>query len=275
MSNDIDEGGPRHPQNVESPEPAPQETVPPPVPAVSLDREAIPKQKFALSKSNGIYVALAIALGVAAFIADPVKSGYQMGTHTGRIVAFCMFPLLVAWIVWRCSGRKSKPASLGFNVTLTLCLLGQLPEFINRPQEDRTLEELKRKREAFRNEAASTNDPSKLRSAAKKYVESVKENFEDSASKSTGVDKRAHQILNQDLAAAMAAVKEWGASRTAVGSTMNFDRSLLADGEFDRRRNALGVYVKKTKAYIEFYTNFLKVTHKGYHKVAPKHRAGR
>lgn len=256
MSNSFDESGPPPAQDGEYAEPRPQETGPPPVPVVSCDQEETAKQRFSLSKFNGIYVGLVLVFCVVAFIAEPGKSSYQIGYHMGGIVAFCLFPLLIAWIAWRCSGRRAKAGSLAFNLTLTLCLLGQVGQFMNRPREDRTRADIERKTEAFRKEVANTKDPSKLRSAQKKYVDSIKDSFEDSAGKSTGAEKRARQILSQDFNETMAAVQEWGESRVAAQSAMDFSHSPLTDDkEFDRRKSALGLYIKKSKAYIEFYTN--------------------
>jgi hypothetical protein len=262
MSNSFDNDGPPPLQDGKSAEPAPQHSGPPPVPVVPCGRaetskqEEIAEQGFSLSKSNGIYIGLVAVLCVVGFIAVPGKSAYEAGTVMGTIIGFCLFPLLFAWIFWRCTGRKAKAGHLAFNIILTLCLLGQVGRFIRKPREDQTLAEIQRKREAFREQLADTDDPSKLDSAFDDYVGSIKGDFDDLARNSSGPKRQAVKILRQDLTESVAAAEEWGESCTACQSAMVLDDTLLADdGEFDRRRSAVELYIKKTKDYSEYLAN--------------------
>ncbi|MDP6633579.1 MAG: hypothetical protein QGG42_01605 [Phycisphaerae bacterium] len=240
MPNDFQDAAPQPPQN----------TSPPPIPPISpLPQQTAPKG-FALPRSNGIYFGLVALFCVVVFIAAPGKSPEEAGEHTGRLVAFILLPLLLAWIAWRCAGKNAAVASLMFNIVLTLCVLGQVRQFLKITKQDATLAEIERNAETLRREIASTDDPSRIEEAHEKYTDSVRRGFDELAKNNPDPQKRANKILRRDLDEAVAAAEDWLEARTAILSTTTIDHALLTDdGEYDRRRDILAIYISKTKSY--------------------------
>src|SRR4051812_15217903 len=83
--------------------------------------------RFSLPRAGWIVWGLYAALNVVLILirkgpADP----YHTGQFVGSVVAALLFPALVAWVVWRVSGRSTLSGNITFFVVFGLAVLGQL-----------------------------------------------------------------------------------------------------------------------------------------------------
>jgi hypothetical protein len=81
---------------------------------------------FKLSSFNKKYIGIVALIFMLSFAVYSDKSAYQTGRLVGYLLTFSLLPALFAWIAWRLMGRTDRPASITFNIVLSLLLLGQL-----------------------------------------------------------------------------------------------------------------------------------------------------
>lgn len=214
------------------------------------------KQKYSLSKSNKIYLGVIAVFSFVRFIATSNFTSYQLGEFTGSLIAFLLFPSLFAWIVWGLSGRKGKAGSVTFNIVLTLLLLGQIGQFVNKSQQNLITRELVKQEEQYKKEISSTDDPAKIDAATNKYFNSVQGELNKLAETSTGPQKQFYKIMSAYTSESQSIIQDFNDSVNAVLSPRILDYSLLnSDEEFDYQRNILRLYVEKTEIYIGLFAN--------------------
>lgn len=216
------------------------------------------KQEFSLSKSNKIYFGVISLLYFALFVAFSEKTLYQIGDFSGRVFCLLLFPSLFAWIVWRLSGRNEKGSNLTFNIVLTLTLLGQIGQFVNKSLQFQELIAIHEQKEKFKRKISNTDDPEEFGKAHNEFANSVKSEFDRLSKTSIGPERQYYRIMNEFVAETQINVQDWYESYKAVLSPRILDYSLLtSDEEFRHQKNILTLYVEKTKAYNEFFANMV------------------
>ena len=214
------------------------------------------KQKFRLSKSNGIYFGVVALLYFVLSVAFTDKIPYQIEFLTGKLVGLLIFSLLFAWIIWRLSGRKGKGGNLTFNIVLTLALLGQIGQIGNKLQQSPRLGELQEQKEEFKKEFFNTDDPAEIDTAYNEFADSVEDELSRLSEISTGSEKQLYRIMSDFFTQSQTITQNWSESYNTVLSPRILDFSLLSsDEEFDYQRNILRIYVEKTKLYDEFFAS--------------------
>ena len=215
------------------------------------------KQKFTLSQSNKIYIAVITLLFVVLFIAVPSKTSFLAGEFIGRLIGLLLLSSIFAWIVWRLSGKKEKAGTVTFNIILTLFVIGLITfPFTQKRfqlfQEESNIKELI---EEFNKTIATTNDKGKLDTAYNKFVDSYEETLIRLTGNSTSQEKRLYRAFGDFVTKISLASEKWyQSSDAAIYAPRIFDYSLLnSEQEFDYRKNILRLHIEETKAYKKFY----------------------
>jgi len=182
------------------------------------------ENKFKLSTINKRYIGLVALIFMLIFAVFSDKSAYQTGRLVGYLLTFSLLPALFAWIAWRLMGRKEGPASVTFNIVLSLLLFGQLGNKLGR--------------------AGAVDELSKQETK-----------FEVSGTDSVH-QKELSRIMGEYGSDMQAISKDWLAAGSSLQSAGVLDYSLLTnDAEFDRQRDVLKDYIEKTVLYSDFFTN--------------------
>lgn len=179
---------------------------------------------FKLSTVNKRYIGLVALIFMLLFAVFSDKSAYQTGRLVGYLLTFSLLPTLFAWIAWRLMGRKEGPASVTFNIVLSLLLFGQLGNMLERAG---AVDELNKQETKF--EVSGTD--------------SVHQ-------------KEISRVMGEWGSDTQAIAKDWLTTASSLQSAGVLDYSLLtSDAEFDRQRSILRDYIEKTAIYGDLMTN--------------------
>ncbi len=197
-------------------------------------------KRFSLSKSNRIY--LAIVAGIFFFMLIPlsIKSPNHVGELIGRLFSLLLFPAIVAWIVWRISGKDESAGSITFNIVLTLLIVSLTSQVWTNIRETQKLNDLQVQHTEGKKELLNADDPEKFDKAYNKYSNSLIDSMDSLAKTSTKSEKQFYKIMSRFLKEAQASNRAWRKSYDAVIKPTSFNLSLLkSDKEFQRQKNIL------------------------------------
>jgi len=201
-------------------------------------------------------MSVVVLFAIVLLIAFSDGDSRKIGEMVGRLIVCLIFPAMMAWIVWRFSGRKEKGGKLTFNVVLTLFLLGQIGQIGREGRNAQRLKNLYGHKENFKREMLSTEDPEKRRAAFERYSNSVIDEFKGMSETSSGPEKKFFDAMSGFVEHSKSVGQRWDSAVEAVQSSRILDYSLLDnDEEFDYQRAVLEDYIEIAKARHEFLAN--------------------
>lgn len=214
------------------------------------------EQRFTLSKSNKIYYGIVAVAFIVLFIVAGDISSATIGRLTGKLIGFLLFPAFFAWIVWRLSGKNEREKSLTFHIVLTLTLLGQVGQAMQRVQQQQKLDELAVYKKEFKETVSK--DPETFNSAHAKFVDSYKKKLDSLSKTGTDSERQLFKIIHEFISKTQTMNQDWNNSIAAVQSPEILDYTLLnSDKVFENQIKVIQLYLDKTKAHQVFYKNFI------------------
>jgi hypothetical protein len=213
-----------------------------------------------LSKLNKIYVGLVLGVYLIFFVVFIEKTPFMVGKHVfAPVLALFIVPTLIAWVVWRLSGRRDRAGNIAFAAVLSLLLLGQAGQLLGNVQESRAIDELERDGEEFRRSVATNeHGPSERAALTEEYADKIQSTFEQQASQSSGAEKLLYKAMEEFVRETRAANARWKEAYEAAGDSRILDYSVLTNhGEFEAQRNTLKKYVAESVTYGKYHTNMM------------------
>jgi hypothetical protein len=193
-----------------------------------------PPPRFQLPKAAWITwgIVAALRLGFALWTGAALDP-YGLGQAIGQIVSLLVFPTVIAWVVWRLTGRKPRAGQLTFFIIFALLVLGQLAEFSRRAETTRMLSGLSEDARGL--QSAGNTDPAK----ATDFLESTSNKLGAASAGAVG-EERAYLEAVQALTAQLAAkTRDYGTASSKLGLDTFFDFTLLDTKEKITARRAL------------------------------------
>lgn len=222
------------------------------------------KTRFRLTPSNKVYAFIVAAFFIGLFIVFAEKDAYQTGALAGRLTTVVLFPLLAAGTVWFFSRRNERWTSLAFNIVLTLVALGHFGKLRNERPASRPftgveeIQEMHTQKDVFKKTALKTDDPIEYAEAYGKFSDSVQQNIDSLAEKSSGTEQQIWHELSDFFAETQSAAQTWMDSYNAVLDPSILDYSLLtSDDEFDRQQRIVTEYIEQTKTYQIYFADLV------------------
>ena len=213
-----------------------------------------------LSKLNKMYVGSVLGVYLIFFVAFVEKTPFTVGRHVfAPVLALFIVPTLIAWVVWRFSGRQERTGNIAFAAVLSLLLLGQVGQFLGNVSESLAIKDLHRDGKELRREI-STNEhtPSERAALTKEYADKIESTFEQRAAQSSGAEKHLYKAMEEFVRETRAANARWKEAYEAAGDSRILDYSVLTNhGEFEAQRNTLKKYVAESVTYGKYHTNMM------------------
>lgn len=207
------------------------------------------KPKYTLSTSNKVYLGIVLLITILLSFLLPELTPYRPGQLVGQSLTAIVTAALLAWIIWRLSGRKQKGRSITFNVILTLSLLGQIGQFSRQFTQSDQLREIQHQKQRFKNAIIHAKTEEEANAASSKLAEYFSSTLESLYESSTGTEKRFYGIMKEITAKNLVISQNWSESFDTILSPRILDCALLNnDKEFEYQIGVCRQYVEKAKA---------------------------
>lgn len=220
------------------------------------------KPRFSLRWWAYLCLAIAFVLEVAALAAAPkATTSYESSHYIGELIGLILWPLLVAWIVFRLTHRRELVASIVFVVILALAFFGTIAANDRTAKYKQQLNELD---QALADRRSRTIDEVRNEDAAKGIGE-VSSKFRAVAEHAPARDARAIEAgaeLMDELAAAMRkyqdALQKLSATSPLVTPPVRLEQLAAfrsAATEFRRENNAVRQFVAQVRVKAAMVAN--------------------
>ncbi|HWA24938.1 MAG TPA: hypothetical protein VG734_04615 [Lacunisphaera sp.] len=231
----------------------PEET---PAPAAASNPAPEPPPGFTLPLSAWLAWGLCTALFVLhALSYQNNPTPYQQGGMIGQAIVLFLVPSVVAWIVWRASGRSTRAGRNGFLITLGLVALNQIPEALreaHRYHNADVIAELARESKTDLR-ASLERDGVVSGEAAGRILDKASKTFAEQVAANTGEDREIALCMQEFMSRGSAVRQRQLAAVKAADMSTFFDLDSLATASLrSARRDALRQLQESNAALREY-----------------------
>lgn len=225
------------------------ESMPPPPPA-PLPPPLPPPPRFTLPLAAWIAWGLWAAVLITRFVMeDRAHGAHEAGELSGRIVAMLLFPTLLAWVIWRFTGRRPLTRTLVFFAVFALSIIGQVSP--SRPrssnQTDAAYNRLQQDRQKMEAEQRSAlksgKQPDPEKAAA--FVDRTAEHMGQLAKNSTGTDRATAEAGQAFVADFAAITRRYNEAAAALSVSTFFTLTpALTEEQIETKRRAVNAFAE-------------------------------
>lgn len=213
-------------------------------------RRAVLQERFSPAKYSQVLLAIAMLVQVlvALMMNGLTPEGY--GAIAGAMIVTLAFCVGVAYVVWRISGKRERPASIALSVTAGFLIVSPIAAYLI-PQLipsrlDREMAEAKERLQIQR----ESGDPVKIHSAQTEYAETVTRKLDDIATKSSGTKAEVYTIVGDATREVAAHSQAWRATVVAAMKPEIMDLDFLAvERNYEAQIAILTTYTETTGTY--------------------------
>lgn len=226
------------------------ESIPPPA-SDSLPPPLPPPPRFTLPLAAWIAWGLWAAVLIARFVMEDRAHGpYEIGNLSGRIVGALLFPTLLAWVIWRFTGRRPLTRTVVFFAVFALSVLGQFAPSRPRRSSNQSdaaynqLEQDRKKMEAEQRSAINSGkQPDREKAAA--FVDRTAAQMGEIAKNSSGTDRAAAEAAQAFMADFVAITRRYNESAAALGVQTFFTLTpALTEEQIETKRRAVNAFAE-------------------------------
>jgi len=215
-----------------------------------------PPPSFKLPPSAWIAWGVCAAIWIALFfVRNSAADAYHVGELLGGVVALLILPTLVAWVVWRLSGRSQSNGTVTFFVVFALAVSGQVVQFNQRAQANAALARIKVEQQEWQAEqkAALAQGRPVDTSKAVKLAAQTSAQLGAMAENSSGRDRAMAEGGKAYMDQMMAAKQRYDAAVKAIDTGTFWNLQKFEPGApAEARRKAVKAFAQANKALAGF-----------------------